>query len=154
MGRVRPVEKGCATDPDYASKCSDPVALNQSFVSGHTAVAFTGAGLTCAHHRHLPLYGGGAPDVLICAATLAAASATGVLRIVSDDHYSTDVLLGMSLGLASGWLLPELLHYGASSGEKVASWLPVFQPEGSTLTALLAPQIADGFFGLTLRGGY
>jgi len=153
-GRVRPVEKGCATDPDYATKCDDPVALNQSFMSGHTAVAFTGAGLTCAHHRHLPLYGGGAPDTLICVATLAAASATGVLRIVSDDHYSTDVLLGVGLGLASGWLLPELLHYGASSGEKGASWLPVLQPEGSTLTALLAPQIADGFFGLTLRGGY
>jgi membrane-associated phospholipid phosphatase len=156
MGRVRPAEKGCATDPDYASKCDDPVALNQSFMSGHTAVAFTGAGLTCAHHRHLPLYGGGAPDVAICVLGLAAATTTGVLRIVSDDHYSTDVLLGVGLGLASGWLLPELLHYGggAEKKEKASSLLPVFHPEGSTLSAVVAPQLGTGFLGLTLLGGY
>jgi membrane-associated phospholipid phosphatase len=156
LGRVRPLEKGCASDPDYAGKCDDPVALNQSLVSGHTAVAFTGAGLTCAHHRHLPLYGGGAPDVAICIATLAAASATGVMRIMSDDHYSTDVLLGVALGLGSGWLLPELLHYGGGAGrkEQVGSLLPVFQPEGSTLSAIVAPQLGPGILGLTLLGGY
>jgi membrane-associated phospholipid phosphatase len=154
-GRVRPLEKGCASDPDYAGKCDDPVALNQSFMSGHTAVAFTGAGLTCAHHRHLPLYGGGAPDVAICVATLAAATATGVLRVVSDDHYSTDVLLGAALGLGSGWLLPELLHYGGGAEKKQSgSLLPVFRPEGSTLTAIVAPELTPGFLGLTLRGGY
>jgi hypothetical protein len=35
----------------------------QSFISGHTLMAFTGAGLICAHHSHLPLYGGGVPVV-------------------------------------------------------------------------------------------
>ena len=154
LGRVRPAEKGCATDPDYASKCSDPVALNQSFLSGHTAVAFTGAGLTCAHHRHLPLYGGGAPDIAICVAALAAASTTGVLRIVADDHYSTDVLLGMSLGLLSGWALPEWLHYGGGANEPTNNLLPTMHPESSTLTALLAPQLGTGFVGLSLIGGY
>jgi len=75
-----------------------------------------GAGLTCAHHRHLPLYGGGWPDVAICVATLAAASSTAVLRVMSDRHYSSDALLGVGIGLASGWGLPEWLHYGAGDG--------------------------------------
>jgi hypothetical protein len=154
LGRVRPAEKGCATDPNYASKCSDPVALNQSFMSGHTAIAFTGAGLTCAHHRHLPLYGGGIPDIGICVATLAAATTTGVLRIRSDDHYTTDILLGVGLGLASGWALPELLHYSGGAKDKAASLLPIFRPEGSTLTAILAPQVSEGHIGLTLLGAY
>jgi hypothetical protein len=154
LGRVRPVEKGCAVDPNYASKCSDPVALNQSLMSGHTAVAFTGAGLTCAHHRHLPLYGGGIPDIGICVASLAAATATGFWRIRSDDHYSTDVLMGAALGLASGWVLPEWLHYGGGAKEKPSSLLPVFQPDGSTLTAVLAPQVSEEHLGVTLVGAF
>ncbi len=155
LGRVRPAEKGCATDPNHSPKCDNPVALNASFLSGHTALAFTGAGLTCAHHRHLPLYGGGFPDVAICVATLAASTATGVLRIMSDNHYTSDVLLGVGLGLVSGWVLPEWLHYGGGEGEKkTGSWLPTYHPEGSTLVAMLAPQITPGFFGLTLVGGY
>jgi membrane-associated phospholipid phosphatase len=156
LGRVRPSEKGCAADPNYSSKCGNPVALNQSFLSGHTAIAFTGAGLTCAHHSNLPLYGGGAADVGICVLSLAAASATGVLRIVSDDHYTSDVLLGTGVGLLSGWVLPELLHYGGGAqGEKqTGRLLPVFRAEGSTLSAVLAPKIGSDFLGLTLAGGY
>jgi hypothetical protein len=150
LGRVRPAEKGCRTDPNYASKCDDPVSLNQSFVSGHTAIAFTGAGLTCAHHRRLPLYGGGWPDIAICVAALAAASANGVLRIMSDDHYASDILLGMGVGLVSGWWLPEWLHYGAGEGEarRSSGLLPTFGGDG--WSALVAPQIGAGMAGLTL----
>ena len=165
LGRVRPSEKGCARDPDYSSKCDDPVALNQSFVSGHTSIAFTGAGLTCSHHRHLPLYGGGLPDRLVCLASLAAASATGVLRILSDDHYASDVLLGAGVGFVSGYVLPEWLHYGsgaddsggstaARASRRSAGWLPVWRPPGSTLVAVLTPQFNPGYAGLALSGGY
>lgn len=152
LGRVRPAEKGCQGDVDYASKCDDPVALNQSFLSGHTSIAFTGAGLTCAHHRHLPLYGGGWPDIAICVATLAAASATGVLRIMSDNHYASDVLLGIGVGLASGWVLPEWLHYAGRDGDERRSGvvLPTFGGRG--WSASIAPQIGAGALGLTLIG--
>jgi membrane-associated phospholipid phosphatase len=156
LGRVRPAEKGCEADPRYSPKCDSPVDLNQSFLSGHTAIAFTGAGLTCAHHRHLPLYGGGWPDVAICVATLAAASATPLLRVMSDDHYASDVLLGIGLGLASGWGLPEWLHYGAGDGasegepRRSGALLPTFGGEG--WSALIAPQIGEGTLGLTLIG--
>jgi membrane-associated phospholipid phosphatase len=150
MGRVRPAAKGCAKDPDYASQCDDSVFLNQSFVSGHTAIAFTGAGLTCAHHRHLPLYGGGWPDVAICVATLAAASSTAVLRVMSDRHYASDSLLGIGIGLASGWGLPEWLHYSAGNGRPSGALLPTFGGDG--WSALIAPQIGEGTLGLTLIG--
>jgi hypothetical protein len=152
LGRVRPSEDGCRDDPDYAPKCDSPVDLNQSFMSGHTAIAMTGAGLTCAHHRHLPLYGGGWPDVAICVATLAFASSTGVLRILSDDHYASDVLLGMGLGLASGWGLPEWLHYdsgdGAHGRRRSGHLLPTFS--GAGWSALIAPQLGARTLGLTL----
>lgn len=156
MGRVRPAREGCRTDPDYASQCDDPNALRQSFLSGHTSIAFTGAGLTCAHHRHLPLYGGGWPDVAICVATLAAASGTAVLRVMSDRHYASDSLLGIGVGLVSGWGLPEWLHYGAGGGtpegeqRRSGALLPTFGGEG--WSALIAPQIGEGTLGLTLIG--
>jgi membrane-associated phospholipid phosphatase len=155
MGRVRPAREGCRADRDYASQCDDPYALNQSFLSGHTAIAFTGAGLTCAHHRHLPLYGGGWPDVAICVATLAAASATAVLRVMSDRHYASDSLLGIGLGLASGWGLPEWLHYGArkeAADEPRGSGglLPTFGGDG--WSAVIAPWAGGGSLGFALIG--
>ena len=110
-GRQRPNARECeetgrADDPectggDYAS----------SFFSGHAAMAFTGAGLTCAHHTNLKLYGGGAADWMSCVTALGAATATGVLRINADRHYATDVIVGGLVGSVSGYLLPNLLHY-------------------------------------------
>jgi membrane-associated phospholipid phosphatase len=154
LGRVRPVEKGCRIDPNYSSKCGNPNAENQSFMSGHAAIAFAGAGLTCAHHRHLPLYGGGLPDLAICVLGLTAASTTGVLRVMSDNHYASDVLLGAGVGILSGYLLPEWLHYGFGDAQAARRALPVFHPEGSTFVAVVAPQLGAGYAGVTLTGGY
>jgi membrane-associated phospholipid phosphatase len=155
LGRVRPAEKACRTDPGYSGKCDDPTALNQSFMSGHTAIAFTGAGLTCAHHRNLPLYGGGAPDLAICLVTLAAASSTGVLRLISDNHYASDVLLGAGLGIASGYLLPEWLHYGRGGGQKSSGGLlPTFRSRDSRWMAVVAPHVGNDYTGVTLLGLY
>jgi membrane-associated phospholipid phosphatase len=58
MGRNRPFADKCQTDPAYDPDCDDPETRSQSLISGHTAMAFTGAGLVCTHHAHLPLYGG------------------------------------------------------------------------------------------------
>ena len=99
----------------------------KSFPSGHTMSAFTSAGLACAHHGGLPLYGGGAPDTIACVASLALATTTGVSRVIADKHYMSDVFVGAGLGLSIGWLLPYLLHYqhdaeieSARSGPDVA----------------------------------
>ena len=67
--------------PDYDVDCANPDQHNVSFTSGHTLMSFAGAGLTCVHHMHLPLYGGGLPDSLACAAAIGLAHAEGFLRV-------------------------------------------------------------------------
>jgi len=102
-----------------------------SFFSGHASATFTSAGLTCIHHQHNPLWGGGAPDVWACVWALSLASTTGMLRIIADKHYASDVFVGTSVGLFSGYVLPALLHYGfgRSRGERRAfSALGVVRP--------------------------
>ena len=110
VGRARPNAPECHDAPESDAYCLDPY---DSFPAGHPAGAFTGAGLNCAHHTHLRLYGSRALDITLgCALPLLLATATGVLRIAADQHYTTDVLLGSSLGFAAGFGLPLALHYG------------------------------------------
>ena len=90
----------------------------RSFYSGHTSTTFAVAGLTCMHHAHLPLYGGGFADVLPCISSFAIAGATGTLRIVADQHWATDVLVGAGMGTFSGLAIPYLLHYGWGEPDK------------------------------------
>lgn len=107
VGRARPFLKEC-TGPG----CSPPNSGNNaSFISGHTSTAFTGAGLVCAHHQALSLYGNAVADAAACGVMLGAAVTTGTLRIVADKHWTTDVIAGAVLGFGSGWLLPYALHY-------------------------------------------
>jgi len=154
LGRVRPEDRGCQSDPHYSKDCGNDAQLNSSFMSGHTTMAFTGAGLICAHHLHLPLYGGGAPDTLTCVAALGAASAAGAMRVMADKHYSTDVLLGMSVGLFSGYGLPALLHYRHGGGAGQASLLPAFHSVRTGVDAVLAPSFGPGVAGVTLVGTF
>ncbi|AKT44205.1 uncharacterized protein CMC5_084450 [Chondromyces crocatus] len=105
----------------YADRCVGPEASQpdrclgndryRSFFSGHATVAFTSAGLTCTHHLHQPLYGGGAGDVAACASSLLAAATVGTLRVVGDQHHASDVILGATWGTLVGFGLPWLLHY-------------------------------------------
>ena len=110
-GRPRPYQQDC--NPDL----EDCAETGASFFSGHTATAFTGAGLVCVQHRHLDLYGGGWGDKAACGMALTAASATGIFRILADKHWTSDVLVGASVGLLSGWLLPRLLYFRSGEGE-------------------------------------
>ncbi|MBN4050236.1 phosphatase PAP2 family protein [Desulfobulbus sp. AH-315-M07] len=83
----------------------------RSYYSGHTSTAFTVAGLTCMHHSYLPLYGGGVPDGIACAGGLLAAGVTGMMRVVADQHFLTDVITGAVAGTISGTAIPYFLHY-------------------------------------------
>lgn len=83
----------------------------RSYFSGHTSTAFVSAGLTCMHHAHVPLYGGGAPDGAACGLALGAAGAMAYLRVAADQHYLSDVLTGAAVGSAFGFGLPWALHY-------------------------------------------
>lgn len=108
-GRARPSYNDCKAGTSVDPDCN--VGSYASFPSGHTAVAMTGAGLLCAHHMQLPLYGGGAWDVVACVEGLTVATSVGVLRLMADRHYASDVLTGGAIGFFSGYALPRLLHY-------------------------------------------
>jgi hypothetical protein len=133
VGRTRTGFNTCGGFPD-----------NQSFFSGHAAAAFTMAGLTCVHHQHLPLWGGGAPDLLACTTMLALATTTGVARIMSDRHWTSDVILGTAVGLFNGYFVPLWLHYGFGKGK------PLVSTSVATTIGRLAPipQIYEGGAGL------
>ena len=121
VGRARPPTQPCGPGSEGAGNAA-PTPCNaedlKSFFSGHTAATFTVAGLTCVHHQHLPLYGGGLPDLFACLTMVTLASTTGVLRMVADRHWASDVMIGASIGVINGYILPSWLHYGFGSSRR------------------------------------
>jgi membrane-associated phospholipid phosphatase len=77
--------------------------------------------LNCAHHANLALYGDDTLDALACAFGLSTATVTGVMRIVSDRHYATDVMVGAIIGLGVGYGLPAGVYYRAGDSNDRAS---------------------------------
>ncbi len=133
---------GCAQEPGRPG-CGDE-DRNRSFVSGHAAMSFTGAGLVCFHQRQIAgLYGTRAAGRAACGGMMALATTTGVLRIVGDKHWATDVLAGASVGLFAGMVLPWLLHG--------RTFLEV---DGERIRGSFRPLVDRGTFGLELRGAF
>lgn len=123
--RARPYVRDCRADGTVVG--SDGSRLDttcggtgdyQSFYSGHSAATATMAGLTCVHHQHIPLYGGGVSDALACVFMVSLSLTTGVARVVADRHWASDVIVGWGVGAFSGYVLPSLLHYGFTSGSR------------------------------------
>jgi membrane-associated phospholipid phosphatase len=112
VGRARPSLQECERNPGYDGYC-DPRTTGEhaSFVGGHVSMAASGAGLVCAHHQALPLYGGNAADIAICGLAIASAATAGTLRVVADKHWMSDIVVGAAMGGAIGYGLPYLLHY-------------------------------------------
>ena len=76
-----------------------------SFYSGHTASAFTAATL----FSHIAEKRFPNENLLLWKSMFyTAATAVGVARIASGDHFATDVLAGATLGYAVGSLVPYL----------------------------------------------
>jgi hypothetical protein len=114
--RERPVTHDCnnpSLDPAHNPSASECAANGspQGYFSNTAVNAFTGAGLTCLHHTTMPVFGDEGADATACVGALTVAAVAGLLRIMSNLEYLTDVLTGAVVGLVSGWLLPWLLHY-------------------------------------------
>lgn len=113
LTRERPFVRNCRDGEDCEGYLE-----NRSMPSGHIAFALTGAGLMCNHQEYQEIYD---PETerKICNTAIGVAVVDGVLRLVSDRHYTTDVLVGAAIGYFSGFILPRWLHYNH----------PVRQPE-------------------------
>jgi membrane-associated phospholipid phosphatase len=114
--RERPDSTQCRRD-DPDGNC--PVDT-ESFWSGHTSISATSAGLVCANHARMPLWGHPVADAGACVLATSSAVATGVTRLAADRHYSTDVLAGFGLGFGIGYAVPTLLHYTRSKASTVS----------------------------------
>ncbi len=122
IARARPSYVDCESDPYFDSLCHKNDT--SSFPSGHATFVFTAAGLSCAHHLHLALYGNRTADVLACGGTIGFATLTASLRVFGDRHYVTDILAGALIGFGVGFGVPTLLHYGKAGSESSAQQAP------------------------------
>jgi hypothetical protein len=70
---------------------------NLSFPSGHTTIAFTNAALLYYEYKD--------SNVWYASSGFLFATATGIFRIANNKHYTSDVLAGAGIGLASGLIV-------------------------------------------------
>jgi membrane-associated phospholipid phosphatase len=154
VGRARPYTRDCRADGSVVdargrplpNSCGNPEDF-QSFYSGHTAATATMAGLTCAHHQHLPLYGGGTiAEAAPCVFMITASLTTGVTRIIADRHWATDVVTGAAIGALSGYVLPSLLHYGFGHGK------PIGEIRQGSVVLVPVPTAYPGGLGMGVGG--
>lgn len=157
IGRVRPTANNC-DDPTRAGYICDPndSEYARSFIAGHPATALTAAGLTCLHHQHIPLYGGGLADDLACGVMIGNAVVNAATRLMVEHHYPSDLLFGTVLGLSAGWVLPKALHYGWGDDDEddtaETAGLPEEQRDATAPVFTVAPTALDGGGGLMVLG--
>ncbi|HEU4577738.1 MAG TPA: phosphatase PAP2 family protein [Polyangiaceae bacterium] len=143
VSRERPYGRECGGElPEATRDCANRDRYF-SFYSGHSANSFAAAAVNCMHHAYVPLYGGGAADSWACVGMFGVAATTALMRVATDVHYVSDVLVGASIGTTTGLLLPWALHYrhGATptpgSLEPRLSVLPVLSPTFQGLSGVL-----------------
>lgn len=160
--RPRPFTRECEENPQRPG-CTDSDS-HHSFYSLHTGMAFTSAGFSCAMHLTRTLYDDPVADGAACGGALAMAATTGLLRILSDRHYLTDVLVGGALGFLVGYLIPlalvperrparaggEIEAAPAATGWAVA---PLISPAAVSPSTGTAP-LGIGTFGLSAFGTF
>lgn len=95
-----------------------------SFPSGHTAIAFTNASLLFYEYKD--------SNIWYASSGYLFATATGVLRVANNRHYTSDVLTGAGIGLLSGILVS---HYNPFQSLKFG--------KNKKSSALLFPQIGN-----------
>jgi len=119
VSRERPYGRECGGELPADTRDCETRDRYYSFYSGHSSQTFATAAVNCMHHAYVPLYGGGAADAAACAGMFTIAAGTAVLRVATDVHYLSDVLLGAVLGTTTGLLVPWALHYrhGAKKGD-------------------------------------
>ena len=119
--RARPYTTQCLRDHPDGVGCG---VDTESFWSGHTSITATAAGLVCANHAQMPLWGHPIADAAACVLSATNALVPGTTRIVADRHYATDVLVGAGIGFGIGYAVPTLLHYSRGASKAVFTITP------------------------------
>ncbi|AKF04172.1 phosphatase PAP2 family protein [Sandaracinus amylolyticus] len=145
-GRVRPRHMDCAPNGTCSDTGMGPVA---SFASGHALMTYASAGLTCVHHIMNPwILGSSEGAAAMCASSLTLATSVGFLRLMSDLHWASDVVISSVIGSLIGWGMPLALHYARprpqASGRRADG--------AQSFTMIVRPGAGDEITGLTLSG--
>lgn len=128
--RERPDASECRRrHPDLAGCEAD----TEAFWSGHTSIVSASAGLVCANHRYLPLWGSPLADASACVLATSGALVTATSRLMADRHYASDVLVGMAVGFGIGYAVPVLLHYSRDTTGAAVSVQPSAWGDGASL---------------------
>jgi len=144
--RSRPAAHFCESEHAVVP-CPPDTRL--SFYSAHTSSAFAAAvaGGSIADFHHLE------NRKWIWASGLTFATATGVLRVMSDQHYATDVLTGMAAGGLAGWLIPRLHKpdrkvspsaVAPLAAPAVVAAVPVVRPGGRSAALVTVGSVGGG----------
>lgn len=120
-GRERPLGRECRGTKQQGKGCGG--GLKQSFFSGHASMAAAGAGLSCSYAVKRKTWGDGlVARATPCVLGVGAALATGLLRVVADKHWGTDVMVGLAVGAAVGyfdtWGPFDLLRFDVQSPDR------------------------------------
>lgn len=103
-GRERPFGRDCGIDAPRDARCGGD-DRNLSFVSGHATLAAAGAGVTCRFALEREAFGSSrAARIAPCVLGAASAFLAGTLRVASDRHWGSDVLVGFGVGALVGSL--------------------------------------------------
>lgn len=105
--------------------------VRNSFPSGHTATAFMGAEFMRREYAH--------KSPVLAYSGYAVATATGLLRIYNNRHWTNDVVPGAAIGIASSklvyWLYPHIFSRHSDNARHVTMVMPAYADGGCTLTA-------------------
>lgn len=106
----------------YIVKEERPDSSNHfSFPSGHTATAFTNATLLFYEYKDANFW--------YASSGFLFATATGILRIANNKHYTSDVLAGAGIGLASGIIVSYWNPFKSVSFGKNKKTTAYFYPQ-------------------------
>jgi hypothetical protein len=144
--RERPLAVWCAGEGSGTAECNDELETT-SFFSNQAVNAFTGASLICLHHTHMPLFGDEAADVSACVVGMTSAAIVGLLRVMSDREYLTDVLMGAIVGFVAGYIIPWAVHYQGGARPELRPAPPI--------AVVPVPMIAPGdTYGVQIAGWF
>lgn len=104
VARARPYTIGASAD--LLSMGGDVADNNLSFFSGHSSLAFglVSSAATIAYLRGYRLWW------LAWVVGIPLATTTAVMRLAADKHWASDVIIGSSIGMIFGMVLPTFLH--------------------------------------------